>query len=125
MSTRPYELTTTYVQLKDDGSAVTIPVTPDFWAHVEQYGDGRLLTAFRFDADWTSWEMHPEGDEIVYLLSGAMDLVLDTPGGEQVIALRGRGGVVIPRGTWHTARVHEPTEIFAITAGRGTRHRPI
>jgi hypothetical protein len=38
---------------------------------------GRLVTVFEMAEDWTTWEMHPEGEELLVLLSGAMTLVLD------------------------------------------------
>ncbi len=42
------------------------------WAH----GEGRLVAGFRFKEEWNNAEMHPAGDEIVYALTGAIDLVL-------------------------------------------------
>jgi hypothetical protein len=41
-----------------------------------------------------------------------------------VIELRDRATVVVPRGTWHTAKVLEPSEALHITWGEGTQHRP-
>jgi mannose-6-phosphate isomerase-like protein (cupin superfamily) len=29
-----------------------------------------LISCHEFDEDWSSWEIHPHGDEIVILLSG-------------------------------------------------------
>lgn len=80
-------------------------------------------------ASWSHWEMHPEGDEVVYLLSGSVDMVLEMPNGagavsRRVVELRGRGAVVIPKGVWHTALVLEPGEFMSITRGAGTQHRP-
>jgi len=31
---------------------------------------GHLLSALPMDADWSNWEMHPAGDEILFLVSG-------------------------------------------------------
>ena len=69
--------------------------------------------------------MHPAGDELVYLLSGSMDLVLFEDGGERLVPLRGRVACVVPRGVWHTARVHEPSEVLHVTRGAGTEHEPL
>ena len=79
---------------------------------------------FRYDADWNSWEMHPDGDEIVMLLSGAVDLVLDEPGGERTVELRDRATAVVPRGVWHTANAIAPSEALHITRGAGTHASP-
>jgi quercetin dioxygenase-like cupin family protein len=70
--------------------------------------------------------MHPNGDEIVALISGAATLILEGSHGQHQEVVLNRPGsyAFVPRGTWHTARVREPTTMFFITAGEGTRHRP-
>jgi len=42
-----------------------------------------------------------------------------------IITLRGRGACIVPRGQWHRAVVHEPSELLHVTRGAGTRHRPV
>ena len=69
--------------------------------------------------------MHPAGDELVYLLSGAMELVLDAPGGEQVVALGERQAIIIPPGVWHRARILRAGDALFVTRGAGTQHRPV
>jgi len=69
--------------------------------------------------------MHPAGDELVYLLEGAVDMVLDEGDGERVVELRGRSAVLVPAGAWHRAIVHEPGDVLHITRGHGTQHRPV
>lgn len=123
-----FDLDTTYLALEAGTGVTAMAVTDDFWETVDQREElrgGRLVMLARYDADWTAWEVHPEGDEVVYLLAGAVDLVLDEPDGERVLELRGRAAVIVPKGVWHTARVHEPGDVLHITAGDGTRHRPV
>ena len=125
-----FDLTETYVHLEDGPRAAAVSVGPDFW---ERRGvgtplhDGRLVMIFRFERpeDWDHWEMHPEGDEIVFLLSGALDLVVEEDGRERVIPLRGRGGCIVPRGLWHRAVIHAPGETLHVTRGAGTETRSI
>ncbi|MGH7820433.1 MAG: hypothetical protein ACREQ9_11705, partial [Candidatus Binatia bacterium] len=128
MSANPvFDLTNTYVHLTDGSAATALEVGEDFWRRIgerAELGEGRLVCAFRFDEDWTSWEMHPAGDEVVCLLSGAIDVILDEGGVEEVIELRHRGACIVPRGVWHTARAHAPSEALHITRGAGTQHRP-
>ena len=87
-----FDLETNYLVLADGPERKRIEVGPDFWQTIDQRDDlaGRLVGVFRYDADWNSWEMHPDGDEIVVLLSGAVDLVLDEAGGERTVELRDR-----------------------------------
>jgi len=118
----------TYVHLADGPDAALLDVTPDFWQTLATRGDlaaGRLITAYRFETDWSSWERHPAGDELVFLISGVMDFVLDEAGAERVIRLQGTSALVVPRGVWHTARVLEPSEAIFVTRGDGTEHRPV
>jgi len=118
----------TYVHLEDGPEALLLEVGDDFWEKLSRrtdLGDGRLFAVFRFEESWRTREIHPSGDELVYLLSGAIDLVLFEDAGERVIPLRGRAACVVPRGVWHTARVHEPSEVLHVTRGAGTRHEPL
>lgn len=57
--------------------------------------------------------------------SGAMDLTLDRDNELQTFKLRGKGLVIIPRSTWHTAKVLEPSKMLVITFGKDTQVKPI
>jgi mannose-6-phosphate isomerase-like protein (cupin superfamily) len=121
------DLLGTYVVLDAGHSAARVEVTPDIWERLDRDFDnfkGRTLVArFDFAADWPTWEMHPAGDEVVVLLSGAADMVLDRAGRHEVTALTQPGEfVIVPKGTWHTARVSRPTAMLFITPGEGTRN---
>ena len=105
--------------------AETLAVTESLWSEIDdRFGDfsGRtLISAFSFDEDWPTWEVHPAGDEIVYLLSGAVNMVLALPEGDRSIKLDEPGHfVIVPRNTWHTARINVPTSMLFITPGEGT-----
>ena len=118
----------TFVHLPDGPVATPLPVTPDFWKTLStrtDLGPGRLVSAYRFVEDWTSWERHPAGDELVVQLSGAMDFVVEEAGREHVVALRGCAAILVPQGLWHTARVLEPSEAIFVTRGEGTENRPL
>ena len=125
-ASKGFDLATNYLVLADGPEAKRIEVGPDFWQTIDERTDlaGRLVAIFPYEADWTSWEVHPDGDEIVVLLSGAVDLVLDLPGGHHTVELRDRGAAVVPRGVWHTANVLALSEALHITRGEGTTHRP-
>jgi len=72
-----FDLTGTYIQLDDGPDARPIPVGNDFWEKLGQRTDlrgGRLVMVGHQSADWPNWEMHPAGEEILYLISGALNL---------------------------------------------------
>ena len=33
--------------------------------NADDCSEGRLVSLFRFEESWTSWEMHPAGEELV------------------------------------------------------------
>lgn len=125
MSLNPQQ---TYVHLAHDGKAEEIS-GERFWqlpdAAMAQLGQGWVISEFAFTEDWPNWEMHPHGDEFVYLLAGAVDLQLERGSEVVTITLDGSGAVVVPRGVWHTAKVHAPSRMLHVTRGAGTEHRPV
>lgn len=118
----------TYLHLAEDGTARQM-AGDAFWQMPEsetgRYDRGWLVTAFDFDDDWPNWEMHPHGDEFVYLLSGDVELHLDREEGLVTVALSGSCAVVVPRGVWHTATVRAPSRMMFVTRGAGTQSRPV
>ncbi|HEY8606742.1 MAG TPA: cupin [Noviherbaspirillum sp.] len=117
----------TYVHLRKDGSAIPVDGGAAFWSRPEQdlasFGRDWLVSEYAFDADWSNWEMHPEADELVYLLSGAIEMHLDHGTRYDRVLLRDSGLVIVPRGIWHTAKVLAPSRVLHVTMGAGTRHR--
>jgi quercetin dioxygenase-like cupin family protein len=116
--------------LEDNGDAIPIAVSDRFFEDLEsKFGDfkgKRLISHFTFDKDWETWEMHPAGEELVCLLSGQVDLILAQDGVEHTVQLSTSGSyVLVPRGTWHTAKVHTPSSMLFITPGEGTHNRAI
>jgi mannose-6-phosphate isomerase-like protein (cupin superfamily) len=131
------DLLKNYMLLEPDGTAVVLPGGGEFWRQLMS-GDatdpgirklmgsekGRLLSALSMAADWTNWEMHPAGDEILFMLEGKATFILDLSGEFKEIALRAGRLLLIPQGVWHTAKVSETSRLLAITVGAGTQHRP-
>jgi oxalate decarboxylase/phosphoglucose isomerase-like protein (cupin superfamily) len=73
---------------------------------------------------WPMSEMHPNGDEVVCLISGAVDFVLEDDAGSRTVPLRSSGQyVIVPKGKWHTASPIVESCMLFITAGEGTLHR--
>lgn len=70
-------------------------------------------------------EMHPDGDEILYLISGRIDVVLEEDGSERLIEVRPGQGCVVPKGVWHRVLLREPSQLLHITPGPGGEHRPV
>jgi mannose-6-phosphate isomerase-like protein (cupin superfamily) len=98
-------------------------------AYVERHHDdideGRLVSLFRFDESWTSWEMHPGGDEVVCCLQGQMVLHQElTDGSTERYELAPGDYAINPPGAWHTADADGPVVALFVTVGKDTTHRP-
>lgn len=123
----PFEGTDTYLHLGPEGTSVPLQVNDSFWEKLttggfDHLGPGRLVSTYDFTGDWNSWEQHPAGEEVVILISGEMEFVLEP---ERKIKLSKPGQfLLVPRGTWHTANVAQHAKALFITPGEGTGHRP-
>ncbi len=121
----PHDLDKVRYILAPDGNGTNKRVSPNFYQELDtDFGDfsGHVLVqTFTFEAPWPSWEVHPVGDEFVYLLEGDTDFVLMKDGEEEVLRVREPGTyVVVPKGVWHTARPHARTTMLFFTPGAGT-----
>jgi len=133
MSTNPgpFHMNDSYARLRPDASAEPITVDANFWQDLAagSFGDFHneyLVTTQSFSRNWPMWEMHPRGDEIVVLISGSLDIILEKKSGNRILPLRDAGSwVLVPRGLWHTARVNAMCVVLFITAGEGTQHRQV
>ena len=63
-------------------------------------------------------EMHPDGDELLYLVEGAVDVILDEEAGERCLSLQPGQAFVVPCGVWHRVMVKEPCCLLYFTPGR-------
>lgn len=122
----PFDLDAKRVILGPDGKATPKDVSPAFYAELDSEFDGfaghALISRHEFAEDWSAWEMHPKGDEIVYLIAGAVDFVLWVEGAERVLRVDRPGDyIVVPRGVWHTARPLAPTNMLFVTPGQDTQ----
>ena len=92
--------------------------------HDGDSAEGRLVSLFTFTADWTEWEMHPLGEEVVLCTAGRMTLHQQFADGTAATVTIGAGEYVInPRGCWHTADIAGRATAVFITAGLGTEGR--
>ena len=70
-------------------------------------------------------EMHPDGDEVLLLVSGRVRVHLELPDGDQTVELSGGDALVVPQGVWHKVTLQEPGQLVHITPGPGGDHRPL
>jgi len=130
MTDRPRQLITNFVVLDANKHATVENVRPSLYQdldlHYHRFSGCELIAAHEFHDHWPSWEMHPQGDEIVVLLAGQAQMRMVREPSEQVVTLNQVGEyVIVPRGVWHTAHIEKYAKMLFITPGEGTQNRPI
>lgn len=124
----PHRIEAVRPVLGPTGATTLLPVTPTFYEDLGKsfpdFGGHILVQQFDFDTRWPTWEMHPEGDEFVFLISGDVDFLLKIGDGEATRVRVHEPGtfVMVPKGVWHTADPNAPTSMLFVTPGEGTQN---
>jgi hypothetical protein len=92
--------------------------------HSDDGREGRLVSMHSFDSPWTTWEMHPNGHELVLCVDGSITLHQEIGGEHRTVSLEVGEAVINPPGAWHTADVEGHATAVFVTAGEGTQIRP-
>jgi mannose-6-phosphate isomerase-like protein (cupin superfamily) len=128
---KPFDLARVFVHLKDGGDVEPVKVTRAFWGD-DSIAAGkydRIAGAFEFASDddlhASMQEVHPRSDELLFLVSGAIDVLLDEPGGERRVALEAGQAAIVPRGVWHRLVMREPGKLVFINSRTGMQSREV
>lgn len=123
------DLSSTFVHLSNAGDAEPVKATPSFWRDSATRGRyDRLVGSLEFnsseDLHSSMQEMHPEADELIFLVSGAIDVVLEEAGAERGLPLEAGQAAIVPRGVWHRLVVRQPGKLLFINSRAGIQSRP-
>jgi len=69
-------------------------------------------------------EVHPDGDEILYVVSGGIEVTGESEP-NATIELHAGEACIVPKGEWHRVHVLEKTQLIHITPGPNGDHRPL
>ena len=69
-------------------------------------------------------EVHPDGDEILYVVSGRVRVVGDSDP-NMTLELGAGEACIVRKGEWHLVHVLEKTQLIHITPGPNGDHRPL
>jgi quercetin dioxygenase-like cupin family protein len=118
----PFDLAKSCLTVDHDGSVAVLPASGGPPPRLE----GLTIGAPRMSRiPPHGGERHPDGDEILYLLSGRIDVILEEPEGERTVAVAPGEAFVVPRGVWHRIDLREPSQLLFITPGPRAEHRPL
>jgi mannose-6-phosphate isomerase-like protein (cupin superfamily) len=117
------------VHLGSQLDIATLAVTAAFWSHDATnsplLAQGRILSVYDYATTWPYWERHPDGDELVYVLSGRVEFVLDNDRQRHTTTLRAGQAAIVPAGAWHRALISAPVRILFVTPTPArTQQRP-
>lgn len=68
-------------------------------------------------------EVHPDGDELVCVLEGAVRVHIEHPIDDSVLVRSGEA-VVIPRSVWHRLEAIEPSRLLTASPGPNSKTSP-
>jgi mannose-6-phosphate isomerase-like protein (cupin superfamily) len=95
-------------------------------SRLQQLPNGLLLGAFQIaravDAHSNVWEMHPVGDEILVMVTGALEVEYADDSHRGTCSLGTGEAMVMPRGFWHRLALREPGLLLTLTPLQGTLH---
>jgi len=124
---RAFDLSTTFVHLRDGGGAEPLRPTPSFWSGSAGTLTDRVVGAIDFDSSKdlhsSMQEMHPEADEVLFLVSGAIDIALQEGDAERTVALEAGHAAIVPRGVWHRLVMRQPGRLLFINSRTGMQSR--
>ena len=69
-------------------------------------------------------EMHPNGDEILYVVSGRFRVTGESDP-DSALVLEAGGACVVRKGEWHKVTLVEPGQLIHITPGPDGDYRPL
>jgi mannose-6-phosphate isomerase-like protein (cupin superfamily) len=118
----PFDLSTVVVGLRRDGKAQLMPNVPGPPQRIDGFTVGAPVMTRPAPHNG---EMHPDGDEVLLLISGHVSVLLEEEASKRVLELRPGQAVIVPRGVWHRVLPNEPSQLLHITPGPGGQHRPL
>jgi mannose-6-phosphate isomerase-like protein (cupin superfamily) len=121
--TEPFDPSAVTIGIHRDGAIRVVPRAPGAPRRI----DGHVLGAPRMTAPAAhAGEMHPDGDELVMLVSGRASVVLyDGERIDRVVPLGAGQAIVIPRGVFHRVVPDGPIQILHLTPGPRGEWRPL
>lgn len=88
MSADVHQIDDEFVVIGPDPKVRTETFDDNLYSRIEQNYNGfkehQLVSCHSFSEDWSNWEIHPNGDEVVMLLSGKVTLVLGKDAGQRL-----------------------------------------
>jgi quercetin dioxygenase-like cupin family protein len=73
---------------------------------------------FRTPADSWLWERHPDGDELLYIIAGELEMTLLLESVPEQTSLHPGSLFVVPKGVWHRPYARTDVRLLFVTPAR-------
>jgi mannose-6-phosphate isomerase-like protein (cupin superfamily) len=124
-----FELDDSCIFVAPDGAMRPYAKTAEFFresGNSPEMRHGRTLALYRVssphDVHYPIWEIHPEGDELLIVVSGSLSVDLREGEKERTAPLPPQAAFIVRAGVRHRLIVHEPSVLIAITPRHNTIH---
>jgi mannose-6-phosphate isomerase-like protein (cupin superfamily) len=122
-----FDLAATFVHLDHAGGAEPVPDGRSVCRGSAAAQYARLVGVFDVgsskDLHSSMQEVHPAADEVLFLVSGALDLIVEEVGKERAIPLEAGQAAIVPRGVWHRLVMRRPGRLLFINSRAGMESR--
>lgn len=75
-----------------------------------------------FDGE-TAWERHTMGDELLFIISGSVELIASRGGQHERLSAQAGDLVIVPEGLWHSQMTDGPVELLFLTIAEGSERK--
>ena len=97
---------------------------PDMHKGPPKQFDGLNVGIVTLENTTNNGEVHLDGDEILYVISGELSLTSDSNPNESLTLSSGES-CIIKKGEWHKVNVTKTTQLIYMTPGLNNEHRPL
>ena len=97
---------------------------PDMHKGPPKQFDGLNVGIVTLEQTTNNGEVHFDGDEILYVISGELSLTSDSNPNESLKLSSGES-CIIKKGEWHKVNVIKTTQLIYMTPGLNNEHRPL
>lgn len=95
---------------------------------LSKHPEGTFLSLMDFNSDSIGaccitgespvWEMHPDTDEMFYVLEGELEIVLLLESGESKVTIKSGSVFVVPQSIWHKPMAPNGVKFMFFTPGK-------
>ena len=120
MSLKVVDMTRAVLDIRSDFSITDRKLEPGKMQRINGITLGYVESTHGFPHNG---ERHPDGDEVLILLSGCLRISADSQ--EDDVIINPGSACIVPKGEWHKVHVLEPSKFIYASPGPNGEHRAL